>query len=116
MDNKIKLFLKDRFVYIPLVAGLALWLIALAVFYFDLSQYKKNIIIHLNYAGEVDFLSDRGGIILILIFLLVTIVINALISWSLYPREKILSYVVCSSLVWISLLGMIFIYSLTVIN
>ena len=116
MDNRIKLFLKDRFIYISLLTGLAFWFISLAVFYFDLSQYKKNIIVHLNYAGEVDFLSDRGGIIFILIFLLVAMVVNAFISRVLYPRERILSYVISSSLAWIGLLGLIFIYSLTIIN
>jgi hypothetical protein len=114
--HKTKQFLKDRYIFGAIVAGVVIWAIAFGIAYVNLFPLGKNLILRLNFQKEVDAIGTTGDVMWILAGVAILFVIDQGIALALYHREKILSYVISYSGLFISFLGMAVIYYLTLAN
>ncbi|KKS81959.1 MAG: hypothetical protein UV58_C0014G0005 [Candidatus Wolfebacteria bacterium GW2011_GWC1_43_10] len=116
MSKHLKNFLEDRYILFPLIAGVVFWIISLVLFFLKISALEKNVIIHFNPGGVIDLAGSSSTVLLIIFYFLVFFLMNQALAYVFYFREKVLSYLVSYAAVWIIFLGMVLMYSLTVIN
>jgi len=109
-------FLRDKFIYVPILITIILWLIAFGLVYVELLSFQNDIILHLNLQRHIDTIGSSGDIIMMMIGFLLIAVVNVCLSALLYDKERILSYFVIYSSVWIMVLGTLLVYALTVFN
>lgn len=113
---KTKGFIRDRYIFGALVAGVVLWAIAFGIAYVNLFPLEKNLILHINFQKEVDAVGTTWDVLWILLGIAVLFIMDQAIALSLYFREKILSYLVSYAGTFIVFLGMAVIYYLTLAN
>lgn len=116
LRGAIKGFLKDTRVLIPLLIGGVLWLASFSIAYIQIFPIDATIIGHLNARGEIDAIIDAQSVMFIIIELALLLGVNTLLSFVLYVRERVLSYVLLYASVWVMALGTLMIYALTVMN
>jgi magnesium-transporting ATPase (P-type) len=113
---QIKRFLKDKYIFGAIVAGIVLWVIAFGIAYVQIFPLEKNLILHINFQREVDAVGVAGDVIWLTVGLAVLFAIDQIISLALYFREKILSYIISYSGLFVMILGLAVIYYLTLAN
>lgn len=116
MNTKIKIFLKDKYVISVILFSIISLLFSIAIFYIFLAPFQNNIIIHHDIQNRIDLYGTNTDLIMILLSTLIIIIINLYISYELYVREKVLSYVVLSSIFMISFFGSLLFYFLHLFN
>lgn len=119
LDNrfhKTKRFIKDKYIFGALVAGVVLWAIGFGIAYVNLFPLEKNLILHLNLQREVDAVGTTGDVLWIILGVALMFIIDQAIALALYFRERILSYVISYAGVFVVILGMAVIYYLTLAN
>ncbi len=109
-------FFKNKFIYVPILATIILWLIAFGLVYVELLSFQNDIILHLNLQRHIDTMGSSGDIIMMMIGFLLIAIVNVCLGALLYNKERILSYFVIYATVWVMVLGLLLVYALTILN
>lgn len=107
---------KDIYVYIPLIIGGVLWLVNIAVSVVYVFTLENPLILKTTEYGVILRTGTHTDIIYILITLLVFFIVNSVIAFNLYGREKILSYSMLFASIWIQIVGLILLIHILFIN
>jgi hypothetical protein len=113
---QIKKFIKDKWIFGALVAGVVLWAITFGIAYVQVFPMEKNLILRVNFSREVDAVGSPTDVAWLVVGLAFLFVIDQIISLALYFREKILSYIVSYAGLFMVILGLAVIYYLTLAN
>jgi len=77
---------------------------------------EKNIILHNGFSGEVDMVGSVKDVIWLLVTFIFLFIIDQVISFGLYYKERVLSYLMSFFSVFILTIGLAVIYYLTQVN
>lgn len=114
--QRTKFFLKDKYIFWSIIAGIILWAIAFGIAYVQIFPLEKNLILHFNFQHEVDSIGSAVDVIWIVVGLAVLFALDQILSLFLYYREKVTAYIVSGSGVFLMVLGFFVIYYLTLAN
>lgn len=115
--NHLKNFLSDRFILFPLIAGLIVLFLSLILFYLNLSILKGGkIVLHLSLKGVGDLVGSSSWVLFLIFCFWILFLLNQFLAYSFYHKEKVLAYLFSYFSLWFVLLGLFFVYSLTLIN
>lgn len=98
--------------------GLSIVLIFIAALVVSLGLYgiEGPFIIHFNYLGEVDFIGGSENARNIIITTAITIIINFILVFRLYDRERFLAYAFSGASLLISIFALIAAYLISSVN
>ncbi len=112
----VRTYIHDPHVWMPLVVSVTLLAAALIDAYIHFFGIRDKIIFHLNFNREIDVLGTRKELFLALAGFALLGVMNVLLSYVLYVREKMLSYLTVYANAFIMLLGLLFVFFVAGIN
>lgn len=116
IPHKIKKFVFDRYILVTFILGFCLWLVAFGITYVYFFPSENNLILHTNFRGEADIVGSSADVMWIVIVFMFLFLINQLLSFSLYYRERVLSYILNFANVFLMFMSFLIVYYLSSIN
>ena len=107
---------KDKFIVIPLVVGLALLIVGFSVAYNQFVGVRNLLIIHFDSFRGIDFLGDKSDVFKILGLGIIVLCLDSFLASVFYWRERFLSYLLTCSTAIFSLLILIAVLAIIFIN
>lgn len=114
--QRMKFFLKDRYISGAIIAGIILWAIAFGMAYVQIFPLENNLILHFNFHHEVDTIGSAVDIVWIVTGLAILFALDQILALLLYFREKVISYIVSYAGTFLMFLGIFVVYYLTLAN
>ncbi|OIO49283.1 MAG: hypothetical protein AUJ39_01355 [Parcubacteria group bacterium CG1_02_42_13] len=96
--------------------SLTLLIVSGVMTYTTLYGVEGPFIIHFNYKGEVDVIGGNGNIFNIITIAGIIVLINFILAYHLYNRERILSYIFSGTSLIIVILTFISVYLISSVN
>ena len=112
----LEVITKDIYAYIPLIIAGVLWLVNLAISMVYIITLENPLIIKTTEYGIIIHTGTHGDIIFILALLLLFFLINSVVAFNLYGREKTLSQSLLFASVWIQIVGLILLIQILFLN
>ena len=109
-------FSNDKFILIPAVVGIVLFLIIIGITYVQLIPLERNIILHTNINKEIDWFGGYFDLVLILVLFFMIFFLNNFLAYILYFRNRFLSYVVSFSTLLIVFFGFVGTWMVSLLN
>ena len=103
---------------INVLFGTSLVLLALALFFTSIRFYgiSNLVILHFDSAGRADLVGEINNVFNIIGIAAVIVLLNWILSWRLYLKDKIFSYVFASISMIVSLIALTAAYLISTIN
>lgn len=103
---------------INILFGTSLGLLALALLFTGIRFYgvDSSVILHFDSAGRADLVGEINNVFNISGIAIVIIVLNWVLSWKLYEKNKIFAYVFATISLVVSLMALSAVYLISVIN
>lgn len=103
---------------ISVLFGTSLALLVFAFFFTSVHFYGigKGVILHFDSAGRADLVGEIGNVFNVIGIAAVTILLNYILSWRLYYKDKIFAYVFGSVSLVVSFITLSAVYLISVIN
>ncbi len=114
--NVLKKYIRDPHIWIPLAIGIVALVIGGIDAYIHFFTVRDKIIFHLNVNREIDMVGARKELFFALSGFLCLGIINALLSYALYVRERVLSYVIAYADAFVMIIGLLFIFFVVGLN
>lgn len=109
-------FFKDKYIIIPSIAILFFLALIYGFAYVNLFTIEKSVVFHLNINEMIDLFVSFWQLVSIMTGFLVISLINLLLSYVLYFKNRMLSYFLLFASMWISATGATVFYSATLLN
>ena len=108
--------LKDLKISVPF--GTSLALLALAFLFTSIHFYGVGdaVILHFDSAGRADLVGEISNVFNIIGIAAAIVLLNWVLSWRLYPKDKIFAYIFASVSLVVSLMTLTAAYLISVIN
>jgi hypothetical protein len=114
--NTVKDIFKDKLLLILTFLSFGLLVASLVLILINKSDFSDSLIIHINAFKGVDMMGDVADLWNVLIMGGLIFIINTLVGYTFYLKEKILTYVILSLTFISSLLVLIKIANIISIN
>ena len=112
----LKKYIRDPHIWIPLAIGVVALVIGGIDAYVHFFTIRDKIVFHLNVNREIDMVGSRKELFFALSGFLCLGIINGILSYALYVRERVLSYVVAYADAFIMIIGLFFIFFVVGLN
>lgn len=116
MSVPVKIFIKNRHVYVPILLTGMLFVISLFVAYMEFGDVQNRIVLHEDIQKQIDLTGSRGEVFLFMAAVAFVCAINAGLSRAAYARERFLSYLFLYVNIWLAVLFLLFIVSIGSFN
>jgi hypothetical protein len=113
--DRLKRFVKDRHVLTAYSIGAIIGVSAL-YFLWPFFAHQGNVVVHYGSDGAVDVLASKSSLVYATISGALVFFVDVLLSYFLYWRERLVSYLVAYSTLWFVVLFALFVWQLTWFN
>ncbi len=103
---------------INVLFGTSLVLLAIALFFTSIRFYGigDSVILHFDSAGRADLIGEISNVFNIIGIAAVIVLLNWVLSWRLYLKDKIFAYVFASISMVVSIIALTAAYLISIIN
>lgn len=112
----IKQFIGDKYILIGILCWVALCAFSIGFAVSLLSTESESYIMHVNYRNEIDIVGNRHDVVMIIAIYVFIAIMDGIIAYALYMRERLLSYCVIYGMVLIMASGLWVMYVLSLLN
>ncbi len=109
-------FYRNPHIYLPFLIAAMLFAVVFFVGYTEFADIRVKLVLHEDAEGRIDLTGARKEIFFAALIACAFFLMNSALSKAAYSRERLLSYMLSYSNVWIGVLMLVYMISVANLN